>query len=229
MVLRAIFVIFLLSLIGCGGSGGGEGGSVTSRNAEISQIVPVNIILVKGSGGVSASEAEFLFAETERTLESSLGIDLYLSSLDVRENPVPEIRDPSLQGALLQAWKEWAESEKRMSRNSLLVVLLPPYIKNNQYLFGGIASGICEFRRSESLALVAVGPTTAGPDSEDRLIKSAKTLAHEISHLLGSEHREGGQLMAKVFNFEVTPALGLEEESIAEIQRCLGIPPSSLP
>jgi len=231
---RARWLIYVslltLAFVGCssdGGNGPKPATPVTEPRIATAPIdilldVPLRVVLAQGPGGLSTVEAADVLSRATATLERQLPVRFHIASFEAIPEPIPELRHPESQELLLSAWEAWAHDQGISSKDSVTVILVPPYEAGGEYLFGGIANGTCSMNRRKSVVLAAVGAATRGEHPESRIEKSAKSIAHELTHVLGGGHTDDESLMAPVFSFDVTAALSLNATSIAQVANCIG-------
>ena len=204
----------------CGSGGNNQENSLVTRSETGTALINVNLVVATGSHGVTLEEGLSIFEGAKLTLEEDLNLNLQLNRIEEIINPYSETND---QEQLFKAWSGWGRENNLLSNDSLLVVIIPPYDFGDYWSFGGMASEICSVDSNDSILISTAGPWSSQIPAQERFTKSAKTLAHEMAHLLGASHSENESLMSPSLNFHIQADLGLDSHAINQINSCLGL------
>lgn len=173
--------------------------------------IPVRLIIIKGPGAITESEAVRDFKIVRDQAYREMRQRLYLLSVAT----FPE-QSPEIPYTLATAQAKFDSYVKRFTRRVnppiLIHIQLPPIVDQERIYFGGFSRGICTYRRADAIsASFGSGFHARGP--ADKLRQA--TLKHELfGHQAGAHH--DGEM----------PATIMHPDALAYV---LGAPGQSLP
>lgn len=173
--------------------------------------VPVYFVHARGHHGLSIAEAKQVIADV-KDYYATYGIKLQVKGFRSIKNLYQRYYNSILnrEGLLLQ-WRDWSRAHNLP--DMMRIFITPP---NDDYTLG-FSFGVCNPR--------GTGYVSAQPRNNAGAIRfyhAEVAVAHEIGHLLGSDHVDSATLMNAAANeFTQSSILPLSDYSINQINVCL--------